>query len=79
MTRKPKKQWEQHHTATLYRLNALGRDDIEIARVTGHSVKTVRRHREAAGLPAWYAVRYGEWGGMTAEARDGIAALCKAA
>lgn len=45
------KPWLPEHTETLERMQ--GRADADIARATGHSVRTVRDWRRARGLRAF--------------------------
>lgn len=64
--------WTPDHTATLVRMNAAGFDDIQIARATGHCVKTIRRKRHEMQIPNYFTVRYSNWGTLTADARRAI-------
>ncbi len=54
--------WTQEHTATLTKLAPYAYDH-EIARVTGHCVDTVQRHRKMLGLDPYRGtvMRYGTW------------------
>lgn len=45
------KHWTKHHTQTLERM--AGRPDAEIAKATGHKIRTVRDHRQASGIKAF--------------------------
>ena len=67
--------WTPSHTATLKRMNSAAFDDTQIAKATGHCVKTIRRKRHEMQLSSYYTVRYGNWGDMTADARRAINAL----
>lgn len=50
------KPWLPQHTATLERM-AGDAADADIARETGHCVRTVRDRRNAAQLPAYHPAR----------------------
>jgi hypothetical protein len=67
------------HAATLRRMSAAGFDDIQIARATGHSVKTIRRKRHEMQLPNYFVVRYSNWGTLTADARRAISVITSVA
>ena len=50
------KPWTNEHTATLQAW-AGKRSDARIGQMTGHCAITIRKRREAAGLPAYHADR----------------------
>jgi len=66
--RKMKREWTADHTKTLKALVNIGLNNATIAAHTGHHVETVRRRRDALGLPDTYEVRYGSWADLPVSA-----------
>lgn len=71
------RRWMTGDSETLRSMNAAGYDDTQIAKATGHCVKTIRRKRHEMQLSSYYTVRYGNWGDMTADARRAISELAR--
>lgn len=65
--------WTARETAVLEALHRIGCTDEVIAHQLGCCARTVRRYREALGLPASWRVRYGTWRELPRPALDAIA------
>lgn len=68
--------WKAEHTRLLEALAGLVSDAV-LAGMTGHATRTIRRQRDARGLPAYHPARYGTWDELPETARQAIRVNCR--